>query len=45
LYGIDYIPLTPWKEKDLDPNKNGFDESCVNVVGAGLFHRSDAGAE
>jgi hypothetical protein len=30
---------------DLDPKQNGYDESCVNAVGARIFHRSYTGTE
>jgi hypothetical protein len=37
FYRTGYIPLPSVEEMDLDPNENGFDGSCVNVVGAGYF--------
>jgi len=36
---IGLVPLPSVEEKDLDPNENGFDKSCVNVVGAIYFVR------
>lgn len=30
---------SPMEEMDLDPNENGFDKSCINVVGTEHFWR------